>query len=195
MEALRVATSIDEAAHIVESTLRQGAKDRTLAWLALGVVGGGSLAAGVAALAGVGVVVTAPMLLVSVVVALVAAWADERRQVARWEAWVDLVRREAVPAVREAVLAASPDEALQLGRKVAAAIARNGARLPSPPLSLRRSEVRFLDGVEHRDPSARILAWLAAEVCGAARDRDRLVRCPFLMALKRAARDRVTADG
>ena len=195
MEALRVATQVDEATHIVEASLRHGAVGRPLLWLAVGVIGGGALGAAIAAFAGVSATVTAPILFTSAAVALVAAWADERHRAARWDAWTRTVRREAVPALREAVLAATPDEAARLGRSVAAAIARNSARLPEPPPSRRGPELRFLDGVEDRDPSARILAWLAAEVCGAARDPERLIRCPFLMALKRAAIERVLADG
>jgi hypothetical protein len=135
------------------------------------------------------------VLFAAVVAALGAAWWDERQRASRWEAWTRLIRDNAVPALRAAVLEATPDEALLLGRRVASLVARSGPLLPEPPGSLREAELRFLDGLGELDPKARVLAWLAAEVCGGARDGDRLVRCPFLMALKRAAADRVIADG
>jgi hypothetical protein len=195
VEALRVATHVDEAAHIVEVSLRQGAVGRPLLWTAVGIVAGGVVAAGVAALAGAGPGLTAPMLFAAAAVALVAAWLDERHRAARWESWTRDFRAAAVPPLREAVLAATPDEAVRLGRRVADAIARNSAHLPEPPRSVGSKELRFLDGIVDADPAARILAWLAAEVCGGARQPERLVRCPFLMALKRAALERVIADG
>ena len=186
---------VGDAARVVERVLEESRAERPLLWLALGIVCSATLITGVLALVGISGMVTVRLLFGSVTCALVAVWLDQREREARWTSWSGELRERAVPVLRGAVLEASPDQALELGRRVAEAVARYGPWIPEPPKAMGRKELQFLEGVDEPDGNARLLAWLAGEVCGGARDPERLVTCPFLRALQWAANERVAADG